>query len=148
MGWFLPPPAANVRLQPYVLFQEATSTSSNGYKMRQSGIKAGGEVKRAVNPSAVLDLTFNTDFAQADADRVVNNLSRFNALFPERRQFFLETFCIWAGADFFGTNLLLPDGVGSLRSFLFYLVNNETNFTSSPVKNRSVINKIIYLKQF
>ncbi|MFM2442318.1 MAG: hypothetical protein RL449_960, partial [Bacteroidota bacterium] len=39
---------------------------------------------------SVLDFTFNTDFAQADVDRQVNNISRFSVFFPERRQFFLE----------------------------------------------------------
>jgi hypothetical protein len=34
--------------------------------------------------------TVNTDFAQADVDRQVVNLSRFSVFFPERRQFFLE----------------------------------------------------------
>ena len=41
-------------------------------------------------PNSVLDFTFNTDFAQADVDRQVVNLTRFSVLFPERRQFFLE----------------------------------------------------------
>lgn len=56
-------------------------------------------MKSAVSPSAVLDLTFNTDFAQADVDRAVNNLTRFNVFFPERRQFFLENSGVFAGAD-------------------------------------------------
>jgi hypothetical protein len=38
----------------------------------------------------VVDATVNTDFAQADADRQVVNLSRFSVLFPEKRPFFLE----------------------------------------------------------
>ncbi|HWA34420.1 MAG TPA: DUF5916 domain-containing protein, partial [Cyclobacteriaceae bacterium] len=52
--------------------------------------KIGGEIKWAVNPFTVMDLTFNTDFAQADVDRQVNNLTRFSVFLPERRQFFLE----------------------------------------------------------
>ncbi len=43
-----------------------------------------------VNPNTVLDLTANTDFAQAEADRQVINLTRFSVFFPEKRQFFLE----------------------------------------------------------
>jgi hypothetical protein len=38
----------------------------------------------------VLDVTWNTDFAQVDADRQVLNLTRFSVQFPEQRQFFLE----------------------------------------------------------
>jgi hypothetical protein len=47
-------------------------------------------MKWAINTNTIFDLTINTDFAQADADRQVNNVSRFSVFFPERRQFFLE----------------------------------------------------------
>ncbi|MEM6700616.1 MAG: DUF5916 domain-containing protein, partial [Bacteroidota bacterium] len=52
-----------------------------------------------IDPSTVVDLTINTDFAQADVDRAVNNLERFNIFFPEQRQFFLENSGIWAGSS-------------------------------------------------
>ena len=97
-GLELPEPSANVRVEPYLLYQydrveEGTEKSSDG------DLKLGGDVKWAINPRSVLDLTFNTDFAQADVDRAVNNLERFNIFFPERRQFFLENSGIWAGAN-------------------------------------------------
>ena len=53
-------------------------------------LKLGADAKLAINPNAILDLTVNTDFAQADVDRQVNNVTRFSVFFPERRQFFLE----------------------------------------------------------
>ena len=91
-----PPPSANVRIEPYTLYQyddiqDGDLASSDG------DFKLGGDVKWAINPKSVLDLTFNTDFAQADVDRAVNNLERFNIFFPERRQFFLENSGIWSG---------------------------------------------------
>lgn len=86
-----PPPKPNIRIQPYFL------TSYDHYKgfepsvkPKETNYKIGGELKWAINPNAILDLTANTDFAQADADRQVNNVSRFSVFFPERRQFFLE----------------------------------------------------------
>lgn len=86
-----PPPKPNVRIQPYFL------TSYDHYKgfdpsvkPEETNYKLGGELKWAISPNAVLDLTTNTDFAQADADRQVNNVTRFSVFFPERRQFFLE----------------------------------------------------------
>lgn len=85
-----PPPTTNIRIQPYFL------VSNERYKPLENGLanatkpKIGGELKWAINSTSVLDLTFNTDFAQADADRQVNNVSRFSVFFPERRQFFLE----------------------------------------------------------
>lgn len=98
-GLKLPPPSANIRIQPYTLFQTGKNTSSSNNTTRRNSFKAGGEIKWAVNPHSVLDLTFNTDFAQADVDRAVNNLTRFNVFFPERRQFFLENNGVYAGAD-------------------------------------------------
>jgi len=37
------------------------------------------------------DVTVNTDFAQVEADQQVINLTRFPFLFPEKREFFLES---------------------------------------------------------
>jgi hypothetical protein len=86
-----PPPGTNIRIQPYIL------TSYDRYKTKEIGIesddtnfKPGGDLKWVINPNTILDLTANTDFAQADVDRQVNNVTRFSVFFPERRQFFLE----------------------------------------------------------
>lgn len=98
-GLKLPPPSANIRIQPYTLYQADKSTNNTNQETKKSAFKAGGEIKWALNPHSVLDLTINTDFAQADVDRAVNNLTRFNVFFPERRQFFLENSGVYAGAD-------------------------------------------------
>ncbi|TNF43053.1 MAG: hypothetical protein EP311_04025 [Cytophagales bacterium] len=98
-GLELPPPSVNIRVQPYGLAQVNRLVDDQGVSSQTTDWKAGGEVKWAVSPSSVLDLTFNTDFAQADVDRAVNNLTRFNVFFPERRQFFLENSGVYAGAD-------------------------------------------------
>jgi hypothetical protein len=91
-----PPPSPNVQVTPYLL-ATADRYNSTGW---ESSFKAGGEIKWAINSNSVLDVTVNTDFAQADADRQVNNLTRFSVFFPERRQFFLEN------ASIFGAGLL------------------------------------------
>jgi len=84
-----PPPKSNIRVQPYVL--GALDRYSPEIKdKKQQSLKLGGELKWAINPNSVLDVTLNTDFAQADVDRQINNITRFSILFPERRQFFLE----------------------------------------------------------
>ncbi|MFD3275976.1 DUF5916 domain-containing protein [Aquirufa echingensis] len=86
MGIVPPPPkATNIRFIPYLL---GNSHKDNDGSHNQW--KLGGEVKWAISPTSVMDFTFNTDFAQADVDRQVNNISRFSVFFPERRQFFLE----------------------------------------------------------
>ncbi|MFZ6014406.1 MAG: DUF5916 domain-containing protein, partial [Bacteroidota bacterium] len=93
-----PPPSTNIQVNPYGLMSYRSlkegETAAEQYKL-----KAGGEIKWAINTNMVMDLTMNTDFAQADADVQVNNVTRFSVLFPERRQFFLEN------ASLFGVGL-------------------------------------------
>lgn len=103
-GLELPDSGVNLRVEPYSLYQY-TTTNNKGEENSESKIKFGGDAKWAISPRSVLDITVNTDFAQADVDRVVNNLDRFNIFFPERRQFFLENSGIWAGAS---SNLIRP----------------------------------------
>ena len=79
-----PSPSANVQVNPYALVDYSDN------RAEESEFEVGGEVKWAITPSTVLDLTVNTDFAQAEVDRQVVNLERFSVFFPERRQFFLE----------------------------------------------------------
>ncbi|UFH55690.1 carbohydrate binding family 9 domain-containing protein [Spirosoma sp. KNUC1025] len=99
MGLKPPPPSPNIRVQPYVLLSDDRFNGTEIGHTQSAKIKLGGDVKWAINPNTVLDLTLNTDFAQADVDRQVNNLTRFSVLFPERRAFFLEN------ASLFGAGL-------------------------------------------
>lgn len=85
-----PPPSTNIRFQPFFLSSYDRYSSIENRKPEETSAKLGGEIKWAINSTSVLDLTLNTDFAQVDADRQVNNVTRFSVFFPERRQFFLE----------------------------------------------------------
>jgi hypothetical protein len=122
-GLKLPRPSANIRVQPYALYQYSAVTSGSGERTTGGQLKTGGEVKWAVNPRAVLDFTFNTDFAQADVDQAVNNLTRFNVQFPERRQFFLENSGVYAGADVRGLKPFFSRSIGL----------SNTQFNAEPV---------------
>lgn len=59
---------------------------------RPRGVRgtAGLDMKVAPAPTLTLDLTANADFAQAEVDRQVVNLTRFSLFFPEQRPFFTE----------------------------------------------------------
>ncbi len=85
-----PPSITNIRATPYVLFSDVQKSGTELGFENSTQFKTGGEIKWAINNNNILDLTFHTDFAQADVDRQVNNTSRFSVFFPERRQFFLE----------------------------------------------------------
>jgi hypothetical protein len=83
----IPPPSANLQINPYWV---ATQKNDSNMETAAYQLQLGGEFKWAPTPNMVLDGTVNTDFAQADVDQQVQNLTRFTVLFPERRQFFLE----------------------------------------------------------
>jgi len=50
----------------------------------------GVDVKLNISSTITADLTYNTDFAQVEADQEQVNLTRFSLYFPEKREFFLE----------------------------------------------------------
>lgn len=52
--------------------------------------QVGGDVKFSITNNFTADFTINTDFAQAEADDQLVNLTRFSLFFPEKRQFFQE----------------------------------------------------------
>lgn len=51
---------------------------------------AGFDLKYGITSNLTVDLTYNTDFAQIEADDQQVNLTRFSLFFPEKRQFFQE----------------------------------------------------------
>jgi len=120
-GLEVPPPSENIRLESYALYQYDENKSEDILTDKVNDPKIGGDAKWAINPNAVLDLTINTDFAQADVDRAVNNLERFNIFFPERRQFFLENSGIWAGGGNF-----------QVRPFFSRTIGLENTFNAAP----------------
>jgi len=52
--------------------------------------EVGVDVRYGITASLNLDVTVNTDFAQAEVDDEQVNLTRFQLFFPEKREFFLE----------------------------------------------------------
>ena len=76
----------HIELKPHAI-SGATHTSENGNDTR---INAGIDIKASFTSNSTLDLTYNTDFAQVEADNVQVNLTRFSLFFPEKREFFLE----------------------------------------------------------
>ncbi len=83
-----PPPRSNVRTRLYGLGEWQRDDAPGAF--RGTTGSAGGEVIWAPTANSLLEATVNTDFAQADVDRQVVNLTRFSVFFPEQRQFFLE----------------------------------------------------------
>lgn len=83
----VPPPQRNLKITPYVLGE---TRSGGDLPDSESDSEFGFDIKYSVTPSLTLDATYNTDFAQVEADEQQINLDRFNLFFPEKRTFFLE----------------------------------------------------------
>lgn len=113
LEWDTPPPTpgANISLIPYVSFNTSRDYVNEVPGSSKPGI--GVDAKIAVTPSLNLDLTINPDFAQAEVDRQVTNLSRFELFFPERRQFFIENSDLFAGFGVGGAASSSSGGGGS-----------------------------------
>ncbi|MEM7350367.1 MAG: DUF5916 domain-containing protein [Acidobacteriota bacterium] len=80
------PAQRNLKLIPYVLF-EGRDTGTGG---SESDEEIGLDLKYSITAGLTLDATYNTDFAQVEADEQQINLDRFSLFFPEKRPFFLE----------------------------------------------------------
>ena len=73
-------------IKPYVL-GGVRNDPTNGTEALHTG---GLDIKYGIRSNVVANLTFNTDFADAEVDAVRLNLTPFKASLPEKRQFFLE----------------------------------------------------------
>lgn len=93
-------PSRNLELLPYLL--PGASYTSETEDDTEGVFEAGLDLKYGVTPNLTANLTFNTDFAQVEADQEQVNLTRFSLFFPEQRPFFLE------GASIFDVGIPRP----------------------------------------
>ncbi|HXD78811.1 MAG TPA: DUF5916 domain-containing protein [Puia sp.] len=125
-----PPPSTNITVDPYILAESDRYTNfGNAEPGHASSVKSGGDLKWAITPNSVLDLTAHTDFAQADVEQQVNNTTRFNVFFPEKRSFFLEN------ASLFGVqvNMAADQSGGSMHYQPFNSRTIGLDSAGSPV---------------
>ncbi len=111
-------PSRHLELLPYLLpgassrsltiHEDVTAEEVEGV------FEAGLDLKYGVTPNLTADLTFNTDFAQVEADQEQVNLTRFSLFFPEQRPFFLE------GASIFDVGIPRPSFRRPPPLLLFY----------------------------
>lgn len=112
-GIKVPPRLRNLKFTPY-----ASTGQERSVWLAEKTIHrerdAGFDIKYSLTPSMTLDFTYNTDFAQVEADFLQINLGRFSLFFPETRPFFLENagiFDVWgSGLDLFHSRRI---GIGS-----------------------------------
>ena len=108
VGLAIPTRTRNLELKPYAV-ASATTDLGTTRPFRNDGTgDVGIDMKYGLSRGLTADVTVNTDFAQIEEDLQQVNLTRFNLLFPEKRDFFLEGQGIFA----FGGRSLSGRGSG------------------------------------
>ncbi|MEY4777798.1 MAG: hypothetical protein RIS13_546, partial [Bacteroidota bacterium] len=119
----------NISLIPYLspgVSRNPSSAGSDKFNTR-SRFNYGGDAKIGLGSSLNLDMTFNPDFSQVEVDNQVTNLDRFEILFPEKRQFFLENGDLFANF-----------GVDGIRPFF----SRRIGVTRDPSTGQNIQNRI------
>ena len=89
-GLEVPVGARVVEVKPYVVSSLASDVSVVPRMANDVTGDAGVDAKVGITQGLTADFTYNTDFAQVEADEQQINLTRFSLFFPEKREFFLE----------------------------------------------------------
>lgn len=111
------PKGRNLGIKPFVLARRSTGDNLLADD-RGNEADAGFDLKWGVTPQTTIDLTFRTDFSQADVDQEQVNLTRFPLFFPEQREFFLENSGIFTLGDITAPGA--PRSGTSLRDFTLF----------------------------
>ena len=93
------PVRRSISVTPYVLADASRDYTAVGDGAEVSP-RVGADAKLTLGQNLSLDVTVNTDFAQAEVDDQQVNLTRFPLFYPEKRTFFLEN----AGTFALGTS--------------------------------------------
>ena len=91
------PTDRNIKLMPYVLGNNNKVINETSYSESEGDF--GFDAKVGVTSSLTMDITYNTDFAQVEADEQQVNLDRFSLFFPEKRAFFLENAGLFSAGE-------------------------------------------------
>jgi hypothetical protein len=90
VGLEVPAGSRNLDIKPYATSNLTSDVTATPKISNDLGGDVGLDVKYGVTQNLTADLTYNTDFAQVEADEQQVNLTRFSLFFPEKREFFLE----------------------------------------------------------
>ena len=103
VGIEAPPGSRALDVKPYVTSSLTTDATATPRLSNAFGKDAGLDVKYGITPNLAANFTYNTDFAQVEADEQQVNLTRFSLFFPEKRDFFIENAGIFTFAGVTGT---------------------------------------------
>jgi hypothetical protein len=90
VGIEAPSGSKNLEIKPYAVSSVTTNRTVPPHVANDVTGDVGMDLKYGLTQNLVADFTYNTDFAQVEADEQQINLTRFSLFFPEKREFFLE----------------------------------------------------------
>jgi len=90
VGLEAPAGSKNLEVKPYAVANLTSDLTAVPRITNDLGGDVGLDVKYGLTQNLTADFTYNTDFAQVEADEQQINLTRYNLFFPEKREFFLE----------------------------------------------------------
>jgi len=100
VGLEAPPQGISLEIKPYAIADLTTDHTARPAIRNDPDADFGIDAKYGITENLTADFTYNTDFAQVEADEQQVNLTRFSLFFPEKRDFFLEN----QGTFTFGAN--------------------------------------------
>jgi len=78
----------DIKIKPFGIIGSQNQISEDETLSDNLG-NGGVDLYYGLKSNLTLNLTYNTDFAQVEADNAQINLNRFNLFYPEKREFFL-----------------------------------------------------------
>jgi len=78
----------DIKIKPFGIGGSQKQTFDDETTSNNMG-NGGVDIYYGLKSNLTLNLTYNTDFAQVEADNAQINLTRFNLFYPEKREFFL-----------------------------------------------------------
>ena len=87
----VPSASRNLDVKPYAMSGLSSDLRATPNVRNDPSGEIGVDARYAITQNIAADFTYNTDFAQVEADEQQVNLTRFSLFFPEKREFFLES---------------------------------------------------------
>ncbi|HEX2209117.1 MAG TPA: DUF5916 domain-containing protein, partial [Longimicrobium sp.] len=134
-------PSRRMELLPYVAAEGKIAQPADPrdpfVAERETGMRAGGDLKMGLGPSFTLEATINPDFGQVEADPAEVNLTQFETFFSERRPFFVEGTSILGSRGLFYSRRIGAPPPGAPRADYFERIDNTTILGAAKVTGRT-----------
>jgi Domain of unknown function (DUF5916) len=134
-------PSRRVELLPYVAAEGKIAQPEDPrdpfVEERETGIRAGGDLKMGLGPSFTLEATINPDFGQVEADPAEVNLTQFETFFSERRPFFVEGTALLGSRGLFYSRRVGAPPPGRPDADYFERLDNTTILGAAKVTGRT-----------